>query len=323
MSKNSMNMERDATWDFFSHIGPDYFDKLVGYVEFSPQVPEKIVSKFEKIKALLRGSYMNYEFLEVAKDQTLLQLEFALKLRYEEFTGEVPEKRITLFRLIEWAHSEYLFEENIESVHALRHIRNWSAHPDPNFTYKVPGFAISMVMRIVNIINGLYSDIKLRVARLSEIDRVKSLLGEFGDYHSNGAILELPEHRLIVYIADTLYFHNEGESQGYYFLFYPLFYPVVSDDGKSFHTETLPRVLHCKTVHFTSDSIVFTTSKSSTSIVLHRLKKEENKAKFSDWKEQVQDSIWSAVIHSRIEDLFYRASLQPQELQKEGVIFYS
>ncbi|MBN8707332.1 MAG: hypothetical protein J0L62_15780 [Bacteroidetes bacterium] len=107
---------------------PEYFEKLANDIEFIDSVPDDIKKYYNRIRSLIRFSYYEYEFVDVAAQLALISFEMALKLRYKEI--EERDSTLSFFKLIEWSINKKLITIEKKRLIALKDLRNHSVHID-------------------------------------------------------------------------------------------------------------------------------------------------------------------------------------------------
>ena len=209
----------------------DDFKQKLPEIQFIDLVPPDVVKFFKIIQKLLIHSYFEYEFIDVAFTKALTGFEMALKIRYKELTGEAAKMR--LYGLIKWGIKNNLFEFD-DSIDIIREIRNFSVHPND---YHFAGLTLfNSFSTIVDTINGLYLDPLLRKERKNKTEKVNTILD---DFTKDGAILEIPDKRLIIFNAKMLFLDNIPDPNKYYFQFWPIF-DVPTPEAKEYE---LPKPL--------------------------------------------------------------------------------
>lgn len=213
-----ISLPRDPRWDIQEKNSFEYFKSLSKQIQFRPEISDEIVNRFAVVKRLLAQSYFVYDFIDVAYERALLTLEMAIKIRYEEIEGKIWKKNLK--KLIDWAESKHLFEDDSEVIHKLRKFRNRVAHPEK---YTLLGIAgVDIVARIVEVINGLYDSVEKRKER---IDKEEDTNKKLGRILRTGGILEINSQKLEVFYGTLLYFDNQLNPPTYYFAFIETFDP--------------------------------------------------------------------------------------------------
>lgn len=225
MKSTNSFFKLDSIWKKFGISSPDDLRALTKELTLRNEVPESVKKEFETIKDLIIHSYSNYRFLDSAYDKTLFTFEMALKKRYEEIEGSKCQKGLP--KLITWAIKGNLFEEEEHQIRSLKDLRDKSAHPEE---WKLLGnLSLYMIIRIKNIINGLYEDLELRRIRKLEYNQINKILKSFND---NGAILEINTQVFIVFLSQLVFYDNIHSPAFYYILFYPIFDLTITEDNR-------------------------------------------------------------------------------------------
>jgi len=256
-----------------------------------------VAKRFEVIEKLILHSYFEYDLLEAAYEFALFTLELALRRRYRELHDAVndldqkaPSEPGTLNKLMKWAEEEGLLEDTARNrkdehvVHGLRRMRNRVAHRK---RHTQAGFAaLHVVIRIADIINGLYDDVELRQTRQLEEQTVNKQLARLTE---NGAILELPGQPLILFEASLLYFDNTVDPPIYHFAFWPIFDP--GDDNDSIAPNDPLAIAGTSFNVATSEDRAAMETESGQQIILRGIEKAENKARYGEWSSAVDENL--------------------------------
>jgi len=290
-------LEKDRRWDRWSITSTQYFERLGSKIKFSPPVSDDITQRFEVVKKLLFYSFFVYDFLDVALERSLLTFELALRKRYFEITSSKPsKKKSSLAKLIKWATEQELFEDDEQVIHALKRIRNETAHPK---SYQLWGhLSIELILRTVEIINDLYEDVDLRRTRKQKEKQANDELDKFLE---NGAILESTDKRLIIFKAVLLFCNNKNERTIYRFLFWPIFDAGVKDKSVDICD---PILVNCDSWKYVDDKLIFN-EMNGQRLKLNRIDSVENGRKFDHWKQAFTSSNFplSFFVNSRIGEL--------------------
>jgi hypothetical protein len=282
--------------------------ELAGSVSFRSEVDQAVVERFEVVKKLMLHSYFEYAFLDVASERALFTLEMALLRRYRDLhsADDDPETEIdgepgSLFHLLKWAEEEHLLEDNETTlegehiVHHLRRMRNRTAHPKRERRYGT--LAISVIQRVVEIINELYDDISLRRQRHEKVEAANRVIDDLVD---NGAILSFPEDggaewpdRLIICRASMLHYENREEPALHFFAFQPIFDPMP--DGKGGLHIPSPFVISAVSWETKEGSLYIRTPEKHV-ITVRPIQKTENKKRYSEWRRDVNESDFSVSV---------------------------
>jgi len=279
-----INLLRDERWDVRQENSFGYFQKIASAIEFNPQVPEDVISRFEVIKKLILHSYFVYDFLDVAMERALLTLELSLKIRYREIIGTKPPRKCSkLSHLIKWAGDTDLLENEESAVDNLRKLRNNIAHPR---NYQLFGdLALHVIHPVAEVINGLYEDTDLRKARKIE---EKTISLELNKLVRNGGELELKQDlRLIIFKACILYCNNKVTPKKFYFLFWPIFNPTPQNENVDICE---PIIVCSNSWEIANDVFYLKNLDDGQEIRLRQITKNENTIKFVKWKQDFEAS---------------------------------
>lgn len=173
----------DETWTVFDGVAEDFdafIKKFVPEIYIRPGVHKDIVENFRLIRKLLEHSYFEYKFYDVGALKSMLTMEMALKIRYEELNGIKWDKRKPLFQLIEWFENRNYFEVyNADYLNSLRIIRNLMAHP---YEHSFSGpHSSHLIESVVDLVNGLYEDPVLRKKRMETTLEILEMIKGFND----------------------------------------------------------------------------------------------------------------------------------------------
>lgn len=173
----------DETWTVFDGVTEDrdtFIRKFVPEIYLRPDVHKDVIENFRLIEKLLEHSYFEYKFYDLAALKSMLTMEMALKLRYEELNGEKWDKRKSLQHLIQWFEYRNYFEVyNPDYLNSLRAVRNLMAHPYEH-TYGGP-HSSHLIESVVDLVNGLYEDPVLRKERMDTTTNIIELIKSFND----------------------------------------------------------------------------------------------------------------------------------------------
>jgi hypothetical protein len=224
-----MEFQKDTRWEVFLDCNDfaSFKKSTVPEIHFKELVPEDVVKSFNIIQKLLLHSYYEYEFYDVAAAKALMTFEMALKIRYEQLTGEEWEKKVKrrepkrdLMNLISWFQNQHYFEvTNDKYLEQVRKVRNSYAHPEKH-SYGGP-MVRQWIQNPMDLINDLYEDPELREKRKL---RQKELIELFSKILESGAILESDSREYIIYETKVVFIDNKLNPEIIYLLFYPIFY---------------------------------------------------------------------------------------------------
>lgn len=276
-------VERDKTWDALGVRSFGRFQKLVPEVQFQPQVHKDIVKEFEVVNKLLRHSYYEYQFLDMALTKTVLAFELALKIRYRELSGNNPIKHYpNLRRLIKWGAEKGLFEEKEPVIQTVRKLRNSLAHPRHHSFARV--VALNAIQSVGSIIEDLYENVTLRKTRKKAESGTNSKLDAMVE---EGARLEIDGSSLIVFSALLLCHDNRSSPEQNHLLFWPIFEIVEKDRTVEISD---PIAKRCESLTINNESWYFKEVGSSQEIRLSKLNSAEDIQRFNRWQEDFETS---------------------------------
>lgn len=216
---NQSMLEADPIWKHFANGKTfELFEASHPAFVYHQDVPAEIRLHLDDIHALLIHSYFRYRFLDIANARALQIIEMAVRVRHKEFGS--PEirhgKRVnsemepSLRELLNWAERDGLLEDTDDQpswrqsdhrhIDVLRTLRNHAIHADARTLHG--SIATGLLYRVVDFVNELYDDPKLRKTRQ---DFERTLQSELTRATSNGAILEFDSIRLIVFHVEVLY----------------------------------------------------------------------------------------------------------------------
>ena len=267
----------DPIWKNFGISSPDELRNLANDLTFRKEVPECVRKEFERIRNLIIHSYSQYDFLDSAHDKALFTFEMALKKRYQEL--ENKKCRLKLPKLITWAVKNELFEEDEHQIRSLKNLRDKSAHPEE---WTLLGhLSLFAILKIRNIINGLYENTKLRRERKEEFARLNRI---FIDFNKNGVMLEINSKRRVIFLSQLVFYDNVHSPAIYYFLFYPIFDLTISED-KSVDVPS-PLIFKTKGYSRKTNQICLFGFLKDEKVILSLIEKFQDKERFNKWIEQ-------------------------------------
>lgn len=235
-------IEQDSRWLSFEGIPNNFNDfskRTVPEIYLKPEVHEDIKMSFRVIKRLMEFSFYEYEFFDVAADNAILVLEMAFKIRYQELTGKIWEKK-PLHQLIDWhTKNETLEIYDNSFLETVRTIRNFVAHPNH---YGFGGLSmLQWVLHPMDLINDMYEDIELRRIR---INKTRELNNELKTISKVGCTISLPNgEKFIVHDIDLLFYNNKTQANEISVLWQPIFeIPEhwLNDDGLIYGSDFKP-----------------------------------------------------------------------------------
>jgi len=281
MDSKALEIAKNDIWNSFHINSIEYFENLVSEISFQKDVSDDVVKRFDVVKKLILYSYFEYDFLDVAFERSLSTFELALRKRYFEIEKCDAGKK-NLQGLINWANLKGLFEDSKDRIDSIRKLRNnIVGHPKG---YRLFGtISLNIIFPIVDIINGLYEDVGLRIQRKRESRNIKKHLDII---LKNGAVLQQNEKKLIIFYGQLLHFNNIKGPYKYHFLFYPIFDPREKDNRIDIPK---PIIVEGKSYSFQNESFIIDCF-SNEKIIIGRIQKSENLERFCKWKEELNAS---------------------------------
>jgi hypothetical protein len=275
-----MEVKKDNIWEAF--IGAETFEafqkNFLNSVYLNPKVSDDVKGLIIIVQKLLRHSYFEYEFIDVALTQAIFAFEKALRIRWTEIHGE-PTKRI-LAGLIDWFYERNYFETwNKEIPHQLRHIRNNKAHDEKK---SLGGVAfLHKVFNTIDLINDLYEDIDLRIHRKREME---TLSKQFNSLFKKGGILLSNDQKLIIFNAYLVFINNKFAKKVVNVSACPIFDLSPYKEGKHF----VPGHIQFSLSEWVLDDDRFTAidTKTGKPIVIATIDSDANRLRFDAWEEE-------------------------------------
>ena len=331
-TSSTVTLSRDEVWDAFQ-VGPyaSFCGRVSQAIQGRNELPQKVKERLGVIEALLHHSYFEYDFLDVAMERMLFTFEMALRTRLEEIDVAAPDH---LVKCIKVAAKQHLFEDGADAAHIVRKFRNRSAHPERNSRHGP--MALSIIERVMSIINGMYEDLMLRAERQKEREKLQSELdacvkdgGIAGSVPLDAGDGAPKSENLLVYDVSVLYVNNHGPSTEYHVALFPIFevrstpLPDVESNSKSedrghikisaplflIATEWEALAEKKKVVLFLEDS--------GDEVVLSPIKASENRRIYDErWGQQSASSDQTVVIEER----YRQASGRQNELIRRSCI---
>jgi len=275
-----MKLEKDRRWDAFLGIDEEYFNNLVDRLRIRPEAPEQIHRLIKQVLSILRFCYYDYELVGVTNLLSALAFETALRFKYQELNPNDKHSAQKKFeKLIAWGEKANLFEEHIDSIHALRKLRNYYAHPKDTMVIGIMG--ISSTMKTVDHINGIFDNrVDLRIERKRKVERINLISSNLS---KNGMILHYRGLRLIIFDVRLLIYNNLSAGSRFYFWVYPIFEII----------ENATEVDEKQPIIISSNSLNFRKTKEGRKLVLDgailtELNGQENRNRFEEWQERLK-----------------------------------
>ena len=131
-----------------------FCNNLIPKFEPNDSVPEAIRRRIETISKLLRYSYFEYDFVDVAIERSYQTLELALHLKYEMINPEKSKKNFKPY--MDWAVQNGYLKLSNEQKKTLEYLRNHVTHLKADRTGGI--VHLNMIKIICNdIINDLFT----------------------------------------------------------------------------------------------------------------------------------------------------------------------
>lgn len=119
------------------------------------EVPIEVQQLFEVARGALAYGYFFYPLYTLAEEQLFRVAEAALTFKCKSMGA--PHSISTFQQKIEYLTvNKVIFEQEKETWHIIRKLRNVASHPERQ-TLLTPGMVISVLERITNSINSLFS----------------------------------------------------------------------------------------------------------------------------------------------------------------------
>lgn len=277
-----MTLQKHEIWDFFpTAISFDSFQSnLLKPIFFKPNVSEDIKLQVSVIEKLLIHSYYEYDFIDLALNQSIIILEKAMRIRYREINNK-SSKKLTLAKLIDWFFDNNYFEiKNIEVLNQLRSIRNNKVHNEERSSGGI--MFLKKVYNTLDLINDIYEDRDLRILRNKETDDLQQKIDEI---FKEGVIIKLGVNKIISFRAIIIFFNNKLIPQKACIFFWPIF---AATDYPKYEAKRLKVFkLEFSNWNITSDGLFATDSNSGENVEIVKIDNEINKAKFQQWKTDI------------------------------------
>ncbi len=285
-------MKFDETWTVFTSFSAnrDAFGKeFVPEIFLKPQVHKDIVENFRIIEKLLEHSYFEYQFYDVAFLKSLLTFEMALKLRYKEINSNDWDKKKPLIQLIDWFQKRNYFEVyNDEYLKMIREIRNLVTHPSEH-SFSGP-HSRHLIENVLDLINGLYEDPKLRKERMILTTKIINLLHKF----TNGIKCVIDNSIHYAFNAWPGFINNKTTLPEIYFYFNPTF--PVPETYLEKNTWLYPKVISFKgnSIKFSSSAFEIKDDKN-TVLLISEIENPDEKKEFDEWVNSYQSYCYPGI----------------------------
>jgi len=221
----------------------------------------------------------------------------ALRVRHKEL-GSTPltkarkQREIInpyLVDLLNWAEQTGLIEDTDDRpswrewdkkrTDVLRELRNMAVHADASTLHGVS--IVGLLYRVVDFVNELYQDPRLRKVRHEYERTFQNLLTRIT---ANGAILESDNNRLIVFHAEVLHAVQVKEDWDIYLGLLRIFHP--EPDERGVHVLPEPIFLNCRNYEANDDMALFGTL-DGNGARLHAICDEANGELFRTFKSSI------------------------------------
>lgn len=274
-------------------------DQARSQIEFSEEVPEDVVTRFEDVKDILEAARENKRMLRAAIEYTMTTTELALRLLCDRLGFEDPMEKDsvhTLNNLLEWLHSrDYLPHRGIEEpedrprkpdeeldrdlpgmYQALRDLRNTWLHTR-DASWLGWGF-LRMIPHQADFINRLF-DAPRR--RREERKKRREVNHHCRRLKEEGVALKHQEKRFLLYEINMLYCDASEVEDAYYFAMWPLF-----DRGREqiSSSEYAPYLAKCTSVCLTDRWSLELKTRRGTSLLLDHDLRSDEKRKLKRWR---------------------------------------
>lgn len=280
----------DPIWEAFDVSYP-YFESLAETVTtFEEDIPSDVQDRFSVVGSLVRHSYFEYDFCDVASERALFTFEMALKARLNE-SGYSIGDRESLHSLIQEGARRLFFENGEEAAQPMRRLRNMAAHPDSS--RRGGNVALSLTRRLARMVDEMYADRTLREERASESEALQSALD---DILADGAILdgiadnEKDPMRFLLHDARALLVDNRKGPTVYYVAACPIFDPNPTYDADESINVPNPILLEATDWDITDDAVTFI-DVHGRPVEIRKIGKPENKQRYQEkWVNPLDNS---------------------------------
>ncbi|MGV3632255.1 MAG: DUF4145 domain-containing protein [Bacteroidota bacterium] len=205
-----MYYQPDPIWTMFQiNSEEEYVEKFVFKARFLPSVPEDIQKSYDIVEHLMAYSYYHYYLYNEAFIKLLQTFELTIKLKcisvgipMEEINRKGKSEKIKLYKLIDTLSQHHVPQELKNTLHNLRSLRNYYAHPE---SYSNMGtLGRSNIVFTLNLINQLFLSntwLKDQKEALKQIEKLLSPCGQklfvFDHQGRNILIHDLKAHAAI------------------------------------------------------------------------------------------------------------------------------
>jgi hypothetical protein len=281
-----MNFQQDDTWTVFNGVTDNlenFRNKFVPDIYLKPSVHKDIKESFRVIKKLIEFSFYEYKFYDVATLKSMITMEMALKLRYEELEKIKWNKNDSLRKLIKWFEERNYFEVyNPDYLKSLRYIRNQLAHP---YQHNFSGpHTRHIIENVLDLINGLYEDTELRKYRMATTLQLINVLDGF----KKGMKVMGKNFTHLAFEAWPGFVNNKSGTSEIHFYYKPCY--KVPDTYFENNTWTISPTQYFQANAFDlfPDRILFKNN-NGDQISISEITDMEEQKYFSDWLKKYED----------------------------------
>lgn len=292
-----MDNDIHPIWEAYPNLESwEDFERLADNIEFDSTVPSELVDRFERVKKLIISSRKEFELLETAYQTAIINLELALKLRFDKLgpgKSSIKNPR-NLYQYLDWGSHNDLFEVSRDKIDFLRKERNKIAHADDIDTF-TGILSLGMLEIIVNVINDIFDDPKLRRERKDKAEPINNLLSD--NYPLGGQLLSNEDFELDFIVGRLVHYENKKEiDKPYYFLFWP-YSEIKRRSSDSFETGK-PLLVEAISVEKRKEDLILSISPSKKIKVTNFSDKQLNEK--TDWLVDQRDHfvpIFGSILH--------------------------
>lgn len=230
----AVTLAGDPIWEKAFGVSYSYFQGLADTVAtFEEEVPREVQERFAVVGSLVRHSYFEYDFCDVAAERALFTFEMALEIRLNDLGYDVGSRE-RLHSMIQEGAERDLFENGEEAAHSIRLLRNRAAHPDAS--YRGGNGALILTRRLTRMVDEMYADRTLRKERKSKRKAMQEVLNQVT---ADGAVLDgLSDKegnpvRLLLHGAHALLVDNRDEPTIYNIAACPVLNPIPTENEEN------------------------------------------------------------------------------------------
>ncbi|MBI5541446.1 MAG: hypothetical protein HY951_15380 [Bacteroidia bacterium] len=296
-------LKKDEIWEVFNGVSDlDTFqNKLLEPIYLKQQVPDDIKTEIKLVDKLLKHSYFEYQFIDLALTQAIFALEKCMRIRYKEINNK-SSKSILFVALIDWFFENNYFEIwNKDILTILRTIRNGKLHGEKK---TIGGVAfIHKVYSVIYLINDLYENPTLRKTRILGSTDLQSNLNEL---LVEGGVLSYNNKRIIFFKADLVFFNNKTIPNTINLVVWSIFDLTTFKQEK----QIIPYSFEISNWKFQIESFSGLNISDNTEIIVSKIKNENDVNKFTKWRSEFQSlPNFTLLFHCTfdLDDYFYSA----------------